>query len=430
MEGEALDEAVLCPGLVFRDRLVELGQAANDRDGLVAPHIVVGHLLEEASPQHLRHVFFAHGLDAFLALPPEDREQVALEKAAHVALFLRRVGGEKRRHDRRPVHLGDGLVQVLEEVADAVAPDRIQPSLLASVHQHFVHQNQRAHAVAAGNFEQLGEERLGRRRLSFFVLVVRVDGAQSVGACKLKSQHAPRMLEGAPLAVRCAHVFDALLGVDLVEAQRGDERLRQVLAHVLAERRHRRRVRQRTGVAEEVVQRDQRVGLAAAVGEFQLPDRPVGLAGEAKCHVLDQLAERRRREGEVEELGRVLVDGTLSPRQRDLVKIGGELGQRELAAAEFVLEADEGGPGLGLHGCVSGLGNQRRSVARSSWKAGSRHSPTSATAAMSSNMRAFRRSGRPEGARRMASVIAFFGVGGLAWPSGHNPFAAKQARIS
>ena len=174
MEGEALDEAVLCPGLVLRDRLVELGQAAHDRDGLVAPRVVVGHLLEEASPQHLRHVF--------------------------------------------------------------------------------VHQDQRAQAVAAGNFEQLGEERLGRRRLSFFVLVVRVDGAQSLGACKLKGEHAPRMLEGAPLAVRCAHVFNALLGVDLVEAQRGDERLRQVLAHVLAERRHRGRLRQRPRVAEEVVQ--------------------------------------------------------------------------------------------------------------------------------------------------------------------------------
>ena len=74
------------------------------------------------------------------------------------------------------------------------------------------------------------------------------------------------MAQGAGLPAGAAHPLDAPLGVDLVEAEGGRERLRQVGPDMLAELAHRRPVGQPGGVAEQMVQRDQRMRFAAAIG--------------------------------------------------------------------------------------------------------------------------------------------------------------------
>ena len=55
-------------------------------------------------------------------------------------------------------------------------------------------------------------------------------------------------------------------------------------------------------VADEMQQGDQGVGLAAAVGQFELADRLVVLARQAQDHVLGQLAQVVGRVGQGEEL--------------------------------------------------------------------------------------------------------------------------------
>ena len=98
-------------------------------------------------------------------------------------------------------------------------------------------------------------------------------------------------------------------------------------------------------VLDEVEQGDQRVGLAAAVGQFQLADGLVVLAREAVDHVLGQLAEVVGREGQREELGGGAVDGR-APVHHHVVEVGGELREGQLARADVGAELDDLVPGL------------------------------------------------------------------------------------
>ena len=91
------------------------------------------------------------------------------------------------------------------------------------------------------------------------------------------------------------------------------------------------------------------MGLAAAVGHLELADRLGALAGEPGGNVLDEVPEGVGGVREREELRRVLVDGAASGPGEDLVEIGGELGEGELAGAEFGLEADDLVPRGGVH---------------------------------------------------------------------------------
>ena len=97
---------------------------------------------------------------------------------------------------------------------------------------------------------------------------------------------------------------------------------------------------------EQVVERNERMRLAAAVGEFQLPHGLVALTTEPNGDVLRQLAQRVGGIGEREELRRVFVDGALAAGEGDFVEVGGELGESELAGFELGLEGDEVVPRL------------------------------------------------------------------------------------
>ena len=87
-------------------------------------------------------------------------------------------------------------------------------------------------------------------------------------------------------------------------------------------------VRQRGRVVHQVEQRDQRVRLAAAVGEIQLAHRLVALARQPPHHVPRQVAQVVGRVGQRKELRRVFVNRALAFLEDDLIQIGGEHRQR------------------------------------------------------------------------------------------------------
>ena len=347
---------------------------------------VVG--FEEAPAQHDRHVFLLHGLHALLALPPEHVGQIGGQPAAQFAALLVRVGREYRGDHRRGVDLAHGLCQILEEIDDAPAPDGIEARLLAGVHQDLVGQDQGCQPAPAGDLQQCGQQRLRGRRLPLRVQPVGVYCAQSIRAGELERQHAPGMAQRAGFPVRPAHSLDTPLGIDLVETERHRERCRQIHADVLAELLHRGQIRQCARIAEQMMERDQRVRLPAAVGQLELPHRLVAPSDEPRCDVLHQLAQRVGGIGQREEFRRVLVDRPASLRLRDLVQVGGEFGERKLTGPQFFLKANDFVPGLEAvrlgHRSVSG-GNQARRVRVSSTKDGSSQSVKSTNVARSRN---------------------------------------------
>ena len=100
------------------------------------------------------------------------------------------------------------------------------------------------------------------------------------------------------------------------------------------------------GSQKEVVERDEGVGLAAAVGQLQLPYRLGAPAGESFRHVLHKLAQGVGGIREREESRGVFIDRPCAPTEGDLVEVGRELGEGELAASQLVLEADDAVPRL------------------------------------------------------------------------------------
>ena len=69
---------------------------------------------------------------------------------------------------------------------------------------------------------------------------------------------------------------------------------------------------------------DQGVGLATAVSQLELAHGLVVPARQAEHHIADQPAQVVGREGEGEELLRVLVDRPFAAAHDDLIQVGGE----------------------------------------------------------------------------------------------------------
>ena len=79
--------------------------------------------------------------------------------------------------------------------------------------------------------------------------------------------------------------------VELVEAKSRDTAFGRSLADGLNEFLYGREVRKFVRIVDEVPQGDQRVGLAAAIGQLQLPHCFVVLAGEPQNNVAHELAQ-------------------------------------------------------------------------------------------------------------------------------------------
>ena len=385
MEWEAALETVLfrlpAPGC----RFVQPGQLPHRPDRLRTPRLGVPQRLglEEPAPQHFRHVLPTDRLHALLPLPAEHVEQIADQPLAFRSLLLGGIRSQQRGHQHRAIHLRRGLYEVLEEVDDAMPPHAVLTGLLPRVHEDLVDQDERSEAALLRALQQLDQQGLGRRSLAFLGTALAMDRPQPVVAGELVREHAPGVAKHAGIAFRGTHSLDAALDIDLVEAQRSHMRSGQLVTRVLPELTHRRHVRQTLGIPEQVIESDQRVRLAAAVGQLQLPHGLVASPREPRRHITGEIPQRVRWIGQGEELVRLLVHRPLAPCERDLMQIGGELRQRQFARAQLVLQPDDLVPGLGAwpgHQ-ASDLGNHVRRVPSSSLKARSSQPAKSTEAA-------------------------------------------------
>ena len=351
VEGIAVEEALLRVHAVLAHGLVDPGDAGHRRGDVRTEGTAIGDRFggEEAPAEHFGHVLLLHRLDAFLPLPVEDVEDLLGQRLAE-RVALRGVGREQGGDQGAAIDLDHRLAERLEEADQPAAPVPRHRRLLAGVHQHLVDQDQGREPIRLRPRQQVREQRLGGRRLTLLVRAVGMERAQALVARDLEREHAPGMLQPAKLARRPAH-FHAFLHVELVEAERGDARRRQGRADVGPELVHRGQGRQRLRVVDEMAQRHQRMGLAPAVGELELADGLGVPAGEAERHVARKLAQGEGRKGQREETARVLVDRSRAFLHDDVVKIGGEVGERELARAHVLAQLHDlvpGSPGEGL----------------------------------------------------------------------------------
>jgi hypothetical protein len=104
-------------------------------------------------------------------------------------------------------------------------------------------------------------------------------------------------------------------------------------------------IRQIRRVVVQVVLRDQRVRLAAAVGQRQLPHGLVALSRQPVSHVPRQRADAARWERQGEELLRVAIH-RLRRAHLHVVKIGGEHRQRQFARFYVFAQLDDLVPGF------------------------------------------------------------------------------------
>ena len=341
VEREAGVEPLLFHLRILPRLIVEPAEVADGGDHVMAVAVRIREVLgnEEATAQHLGHILLPHRLHALLFLAAEHVGEIRHQQFSFRVALLRGIGGEQRRHERRPVHPGNRLHEILEEVLNAAPPDGAHPRFLAGVHEDFVHQDQGGIPLPLRTRDELRQQRLGGRSLALLRPALAVEGGQPVIPGELERQHAPRMAERPPLASRPAHILDPPLHVNLVEAERRDEGARELPSDGLPELPHRRQIGKRRRISKEVVERDQRVGLPPAVGEFELAHRLVAPPIKPVRHVLDQLPERVGRKRQREELGRILVHRPRPRPLRHLVEVGGELRQGEFPRLQLLLEA-------------------------------------------------------------------------------------------
>ena len=138
--------------------------------------------------------------------------------------------------------------------------------------------------------------------------------------------------------------------VDLVKTESGGRGPGQLHVAVLAEFANGLEVREGVRIVEEMMEGDQGVRLAPAVGHLQLADRLVALSRQACGHIPGQVAKRKGRVGEGEELLGVFVEGPTTGPADHLVEVGGKLRQRQLAGAKLGLSATTWCQGMGAGG--------------------------------------------------------------------------------
>ena len=348
VEGIPAGEALLGAPAVFAHDVVDCGEVADGGRHVRQEGVRIRDRRgrEEAPAQHLGHVLLLDRLDPFLLLSIEDLADLGADRLAGVVALVQ-VRGEQRGHERAAVDLRHRLAQILKEVEQPAAPRLVHRDLAAREHQHLVDQHQRRQPRDLGPGQQIDQQRLGGRRLALLVPSLGVQRPDPGRAGDLESEHAPGMLQPAQLALRPAYLHP-LLDVQLVEGERRDPGRRQRRADIGLELLHRGQARQRRRIVREMAQRHQRVGLAAAVGQLELPHRLRVPARETQHDVPRELAQRERRIGEREKPGGVLVYRPRASLHHHVVQVGGEVGQRQLAGAHVLAQfhdAVPGGPG-------------------------------------------------------------------------------------
>ena len=108
---------------------------------------------------------------------------------------------------------------------------------------------------------------------------------------------------------------------------------------------HGREVRQSLRVVDKVSQRNQGMGLAAAVRQLELPDGLVVLACQPQDDIPHETPQVVRGKGEREELLRLLVHRPLAALHHDLVEVGGKHVERQLPGPQILAELHRHVPG-------------------------------------------------------------------------------------
>ena len=170
--------------------------------------------------------------------------------------------------------------------------------------------------------------------------------SEAIRSGELKGEDAPRLLEHPerPIGTRR---LNALLQVDLVEAQGGNARLRRLESDVCLELLDGRQVGQSGRVMYQMPERDERMGLAPSVVDREFPIRLVALAGQTQSYVSDQGAQVIGRIGQGKEFGRMLVDRSLAFLHDHVVQVSGKYGQREFTRLQVIAQLHDLVPGFG-----------------------------------------------------------------------------------
>lgn len=312
MKRVTVEEARLTRVTSLLHVLVQVSDATESRQnmrpsrGFVQCRIV----LEEMPPQKLRDILLFDRLYALLPLAPEDVVEVLCDLPT-LLVTLAGIAGQKRHHHRDAVHLGDRLGEVLKEVLEPLSPNPMERDLLVGVHQHLIQEQEaRLGTLSSRKGEKFLKKVLGGCTFPLLITSFRMQETQALRFRDLPGEHAPGLPQPAARSIG-RHDFHAFLHVQLVEGEHGNARLRQGDTRVLLELPDGRQIGQAGRVAHQVVQRDERVRLAAAVGQLQLAYGLVGLAGQTEENLLDEFAQVVCRVRQAEEIGGIPVDGRL-----------------------------------------------------------------------------------------------------------------------
>src|SRR4051812_23620746 len=102
--------------------------------------------------------------------------------------------------------------------------------LFASVHEHFVKEDECGKPILARHLKQPFKRQVARWGVAFFVLFIGAQDSQAVGASDLKGDDAPRVFQHALLTGRTEH-RDTKLGVQFIETNSCYTRLWRMTSH-------------------------------------------------------------------------------------------------------------------------------------------------------------------------------------------------------
>ena len=277
--------------LTLLRRLVQRRDAAHDRRDLRPKRVPVmyGFRFEETATKHLRHVLFAHRAGILFHLSAEHIGHVVEEFVSEVVVLVG-IGGAQRRHHGAAVYLDHGVREMLEETDETPPPTRIGFHHVAKVHERLVEKHDVPRSSRCGfdsNSDSTGSAGGVSRSRS---LPSAVELAQPLRSGNLVGEDAPRTFERRDRAVGGARV-DALFQINLVKAQRGAPSRWGLMSDVRFKLLDRGQLRQRFGIFYQMLQRDERMRLAAAVVDGERAVRLVASSRQPQGDILDQFPQ-------------------------------------------------------------------------------------------------------------------------------------------
>src|SRR6266516_4298423 len=349
MEGIVIQKAALSSLHILFRLLVNLGNTLYRRGHMLAEGVAIPDALwlEEAASQNFRDILFEHWLDRLFFFTPQDGRQF-LRQLFPQNIALHWVSCQQRGHNSTRSDLGGCLGEILEKVRQFTAPVCIKSHLCSRIHQHFVNQDQGRQSFSDRDGEQRHQQRLCRGALSLNFFIVRIQYPQTLASRQLKGQHAPGMIQPAPLSIRCLHLHP-LFRVQLIEGQHCHPRPRRHLPDMLCKLLYRRQLnRQQSRRVSEVIERNQRMCLPTPIRQLQLPDGLIVLSSQSQHHILRQFPQVKRRISQRKKMRGVLVHRLRSP-HRHIIQVSREQRERKLARPQIISKLNHFMPRNNFH---------------------------------------------------------------------------------